>query len=298
MAAANRQAFLAMLEPADAAQAVTLLEAAEAETGLAFTATVAGACNAYLTGLARQNDARLLGKAFDYLGAFRGQLPPEGLPRVPSASARHELIRACGRCVRGVTQTLAARRRPGPPPAYNQTPQPAPASSVAAAGGGGGLQVAGEGEGPEGGSSGDGAAAAEAAGGPSSKPRLVPGPGGDILLFTSLPASMVSRATVARFMELAEALFQDYLASFPPPPHMSPVDPGQKQGEGDQGQGGSSPSPALAEYLRVTSLLVSDMVYTYLQAGETRKALDLFERMRRARPAPVLPDEYGTSGGS
>lgn len=292
-----------MLEPADAAHAVTLLETAEQETGKPFS-SVPSACNAYLVGLARSNDAALLSKAFQYLAVFRGRFPPDA-PRTPSLAARHELICACGRCVRAVTKTLATQRRLGPSPAYNQTPQPETATAATAAS-----------DGAQGGEEEDrkeslaaAVSAAAVAGGTGPKPWQVPGPGEDILMFTSLPPSMVSRATVTMFTELAEALWQDYVdhvawyatpgsanANAPPPaaapaaaPPAASEDPGEEEG------GVGEPWPSLAEYLRVTSLLLSDMLYTYNQAGDTRKALDLFNRMRGA-PRPVLPNEYATAG--
>lgn len=297
-----------MLEPADAAHAVTLLEAAQQETGKPFS-SVPSACNAYLVGLARSNDAALLSKAFQYLAVFRGRFPPDA-PRSPSLSARHELICACGRCVRAVTKTLAAQRRlVGPPPAYNQTPQPETATAATAAASDG--AQGGEGEDRKE-SLAAAVSAAAVAGRTGPKPWQVPGPGEDILMFTSLPPSMVSRATVTMFTELAEALWQDYVdhiawyatpgsanANAIPPAAAPDAAPGAAPpaASADLSEEGAvgDPWPSLAEYLRVTSLLLSDMLYTYNQAGDTRKALDLFNRMRGA-PRPVLPNEYATAG--
>jgi len=173
------------LKPGDAAQAVALLERAEQETGRALD-TIIGLCNAYLTGLARADDMELLDKALGYLDTLRAHLPPEQQQCVPSAAARHDLIRSCGRCARWISLTLATQQGHHHP--WQAPPAPSSPSSA---------------------SSGAGKDAAAAAG---KQPATPP----DVVAYT-LPPSSVSRAAMAKYCDVAEGLFEEYSALVPEP---------------------------------------------------------------------------------
>lgn len=181
-AAAARQAFFALLEPADAAEAATLLDNAQAPVRDSI-GTFAEHCNFFLTGLARSRDAELLRKAFGYVGKFRGALPAEEMQEFPSACTRFFLIRACGNCVRGIRQVLEQDARP---PHTRPSPQEVRLAAVAA-------DVKKQ-------ETGD-------ARGDRVEEEESP------VLFSSLPSSM-SRVTMAMYTGLAEALFNESLAAF------------------------------------------------------------------------------------